>query len=275
MMKKALRELLVSVSLAILGGAAGFPPDIGAQIPRPVPPRTAPPDSAGMTGMSGMSGMSGMTDQAMGMPADENMMKHMRLTPPRPATHDDTVRAMKIADDLRRAIAKYQDTSAAVADGYRMFAPNIKNQRVYHFTNYRRAFMAAFHFDASRPTSILYKRGDDGRLHLVGAMYTMPKRASLDRLDERVPLGIARWHQHVNWCLPRKGEETRFIEHRDGAPVFGPESPIATKAECGAVGGRFFENLGGWMVHANVYEGHDLATVWGDDHRGGGPGHHM
>jgi hypothetical protein len=28
-------------------------------------------------------------------------------------------------------------------------------------------------------------------------------------------------------------------------------------------------------VHANVYEGHDLATVWGDDHRGGGPGHHM
>ncbi|HTI65657.1 MAG TPA: hypothetical protein VL524_19170 [Gemmatimonadaceae bacterium] len=266
MMKNALGEVLVSVSLAILGAATGFPPRIGAQVQRPMPPRSAPPDSAGMAGM---------TDEAMDMPADENMMKHMRLTPPRAATHADTVRAMKLADDLRQAIAKYQDTSAAVADGYRMFAPNIKNQRVYHFTNYGRAFMAAFHFDATKPTSILYKRGDDGRLHLVGAMYTMPKRASLDRLDERVPLGIARWHEHVNWCVPRKGEEARFTEHRNGAPVFGPESPIATKAECDTVGGRFFENLGGWMVHANVYEGHDLATVWSDDHRGGGHGHHM
>jgi hypothetical protein len=219
--------------------------------------------------------MTGMADEAMGMPADDNMAKHMRLTPPRPATHDDSVRASSVADELRRAIAKYQDTAAAVADGFRMFAPGIKNQRVYHFTNYGNAFMAAFRFDAAKPTSILYERGSDGRLHLVGAMYTMPKRASLDRLNDRVPLGIAHWHQHVNWCIPPKGQEARFAERRDGAPVFGPESPIATKAACDAVGGRFVDSFGGWMVHANVYEGHDLATVWSDDHHAGGHAHHL
>jgi hypothetical protein len=48
--------------------------------------------------------------------------------------------------------------------------------------------------------------------------------------------------------------------------VFGPESPIATKAECDAVNGDFHPNLFGWMIHANVVEGHDLASIWGDDH---------
>lgn len=254
-------------ALPTLAGIAGFPLASCAQTRHPMPrAAAASPDSTRMTEM---------TDEAMGTPADDNMMKHMRLTPSRPATHDDTVRAMKVADELRVAIAKYQDTSAAVADGYRMFAPNIKNQRVYHFTNYGNAFMAAFRFDPARPTSILYHRGSDGRLHLVGAMYTMPKRAPLDRLNERVPLGIAQWHQHVNWCLPPKGQEARLAERRNGAPVFGPASPIATKPECEAAGGRFIESFGGWMVHANVYEGHDVTTVWGDDHHGAGHAHHM
>ncbi|MGE5102592.1 MAG: hypothetical protein ACM3SX_21605, partial [Deltaproteobacteria bacterium] len=125
--------------------------------------------------MNDSAQMTGMADHVMTGPMDENMMKHMELTPLRAATRDDTVRATKIADELRRAIEKYQDTAVARADGYTMFLPNVKQQRVYHFTNYRRAFLAAFHFDASKPTSILYKRGEDGALHLVGAMYTMPK----------------------------------------------------------------------------------------------------
>ena len=266
-MKNAPIGLLVGFALPILTVIAGFPLRACAQVPRGT--------SRGSVMPADSASMAGMTDAAMNTPADRNMAKHMRLTPSRPATHDDTLRATKLADELRRSIAKYQDTSAAVADGYRMFAPNIKNQRVYHFTNYGRAFMAAFRFDPTKPTSILYKRADDGRLYLVGAMYTMPKRASLDRLNDRVPLGIARWHQHVNWCLPPKGQESRLAERRDGEPVFGPESPIATRAECDAVGGRFFANLGGWMVHANVYEGRDIATVWGDDHRGDGRDHHM
>jgi hypothetical protein len=212
--------------------------------------------------------MAGMADRAMSGTMNDNMMKHMELTPVRAATHDDTVRAMRLAGELKQAIAKYADTSAAVADGYRMFLPNVKQQQVYHFTNYGRAFMEAFRFDPAKPTSILYSRGADGKLELVGAMYTMPKNASLDRLNDRVPLGVARWHKHVNWCLPKRGSESRYLERRNGEPVFGPESPIATKAGCDAVGGDFHPSLFGWMIHANVEKGHDVASIWGDDHHG-------
>ena len=218
--------------------------------------------------------MAGMAEHAMSGPMDENMMKHMQLTPLRTPTHDDSVRATKVAAELKQAIAKYQDTAAAVADGYEMFLPGVKNQRVYHFTNNGRALLSAFRFDPAKPTSVLYKRGADGKLHLVGAMYTMPKNASLSRLDARVPLGIARWHEHVNWCLPKRGDAARWLEQRDGKPVFGPESPIATKAECDAVNGDFHPNLFGWMLHANVYEGTDLASIFADDHHEGDPKPH-
>jgi hypothetical protein len=225
------------------------------------------------TGAMDSARMAGMADHAMSGSMDENMMKHMELTPVRAATHDDSVRAMHLAGELKQAIAKYSDTAVAVAEGYKLFLPNVKQQKVYHFTNYGRAFMEAFRFDPAKPTSILYSRGADGKLRLVGAMYTMPKNASLARLDDRVPLGVARWHKHVNWCLPKKGSESRYLERKNGAPVFGPESPIATKAECDAAGGDFHPSLFGWMIHANVVEGHDLATIWGDDHHGEGHEH--
>lgn len=258
-MKTARIGTFVGLAVPILAAATWFPTTVAAQSgqPRPVPGVRPMNDSAQMTGMA---------DHVMTGPMDENMMKHMELTPLRAATRDDTVRATKIADELRRAIEKYQDTAVARADGYTMFLPNVKQQRVYHFTNYRRAFLAAFHFDASKPTSILYKRGADGALHLVGAMYTMPKNATLDRLDARVPLGVAQWHKHVNWCVPKRGDQARWTEQRDGHPVFGPESPIATKAACDAVNGDFHPNTFGWMVHANVVEGHDIASIWSDGH---------
>jgi hypothetical protein len=210
--------------------------------------------------------MAGMADHAMSGPMDDNMMKHMRLTPSRTPTHADSVRATKIVAELKQAIAKYQDTAVAVAEGYKMFLPDVKNQRVFHFTNNGRALLSAFHFDPAKPTSVLYKRGADGKLHLVGAMYTVPKNASLARLNDRVPLGIARWHEHVNWCVPKKGDVARWVEQKNGKPVFGPESPIDSKASCDAVGGDFHENIFGWMLHANVYEGTDLASIFADDH---------
>jgi hypothetical protein len=215
--------------------------------------------------------MVGMADHAMGnMGMDSIMSLHMQMTPTRVATHEDSTRALALVAELRRAIAKYKDVSVAEHDGFRMFLPNVKNQRVYHFTNYRNALEAAFTFAPEQPTSLLYKRGPDGQLRLVGAMYTMPKRASLEKLDERVPLGIAQWHKHVNWCLPKRGETDRWMERKDGHPVFGPESPIATQAACDAVGGDFHESLFGWMIHVNVYAGDDLSSIFGEDHAHGG-----
>jgi hypothetical protein len=96
-------------------------------------------------------------------------------------------------------------------------------------------------------------------------MYSMPRRASLDKLNDRVPLSIAHWHQHVNWCVPKRGEMSRWTETKNGAPVFGPDSPIATKAECDAVDGDFHEHLLGWMIHANVFAGDNLGAIWADD----------
>ena len=216
-----------------------------------------PPDSARIVGAA---------DATMSGPMSAEAKRHMLLSPTRPATATDTARARDVATRLKAALTKYADTTAAVADGYRMFLPQVKTQRVYHFTNYRRAFTAAFNFDATKPTSILYTKNADGSFRLIGAMYTAPKRMRASRLDSRVPLSIGRWHKHVNWCLPKRGEGARYAETRDGRPIFGPESPIATKAECSAVGGQFHETLFGWMIHANVFEEDDLQTIFGHDH---------
>jgi hypothetical protein len=255
-----LRTLATAMfGLPILFAVAGFPRGVLAQAGHihPTAPAKGATDSAKMAGMA---------DHAMSGAMSANMMKHMEMTPTRTPTRADSLRATAVATDLKRAIAKYADTAAAVADGYQMFLPNIKTQHVYHFTNNRHAVGAAFHFDATKPTSILYSRGADGALHLVGAMYTMPKNAKLDRLNDRVPLSIARWHKHVNWCVPKKGDEARWLEQKAGAPTFGPESAIATKAECDSVRGDFHPSLFGWMIHANVYEGTNLGAIFADDH---------
>lgn len=244
-------------TLLTLAALATFPAALVAQS------AAAPRDSAAAIGadmaMGEMKGMSGMEHHHESATA----MLHMRMTPTRSPTHDDSTRARKLAAEIRAAIARYADTSAAVADGYRMFLPGVKQQRIYHFTSRRNAVAESFRFDPTKPTSLLYERRAGG-LHLVGAMYTMPRRASMDRLDERIPLSIGRWHQHVNWCLPRLGEMSRWTERRDGKPLFGPESPIATKSACDAVGGRFHDVLFGWMIHANVFAGDDLATIFGE-----------
>ena len=215
---------------------------------------------------SAHAGHSTATHDALGGGGNEAL--HMLMTPTRPVAQGDSARAAAIAATLRASIAKYADTTAAVADGYRMFAPQIKNQRVYHFTRGWNAVQEAFRFDPAKPTSLLYARGSDGTLHLMGGMYTAPKRWSADKLDERIPLSVARWHKHVNWCIPPRGQRARWLERANGAPVFGPESPIATKAACDAVGGIFYADPLGWMVHANVMTSSDPAVIWGDEHAG-------
>lgn len=217
-------------------------------------------------------GMGGMTmDDPPGAAAHEAMAghmaegAHMRMTPTRPATHADTVRATAIGDTLRRALAKYSDPAAAERDGFRLFAPSVKNQKVFHYTKWSNALGEAFRFDPSKPTSILYKKDSTGRVKIVGAMYTMPKRTKVDDLDKRVPLSVTQWHLHTNLCVPKKGDERRYAELRNGKPLFGLTGSITTKEACDAANGRFSPVLFGWMVHANVFEGTDLKSVWGHD----------
>jgi hypothetical protein len=58
---------------------------------------------------------------------------------------------------------------------------------------------------------------------------------------------------------------------RDGKLLFGPSGSITTKQACDENDGRWFDHVFGWMVHANVFAGNDLATVWGEDHRASAP----
>jgi len=190
---------------------------------------------------------------------------HFILTPTRIPTAADSSRAAAIVDTLRRAIAKYADVHAAEADGFRLFARRVKNQPVFHYTRWLSAGRAAYEFDPARPTSLLYRREANGSMRLIGAMFTAPQLSTPAELDRRIPLSIARWHLHTNVCIPPLLQRERWKETREGAPLFGPASPIATKAACDDVGGRFLPKLFGWMVHVNVFE-NDPASIWAMPH---------
>ncbi len=219
--------------------------------------------SQGMGGMAMDDPPGNSAHEAMAGKMTENA--HMQMTAPRPLTRADSVRAMAIADTLRRALAKYADPAAAERDGFKLFAPKLKNPKVYHYTKSLNAIGAVFHFDPAKPTSILYKKDASGRMQITGAMYTMPKRASPDELDKRVPLSVTQWHLHTNLCTPKKGDERRYAELRNGRPLFGLAGSITTKEACDAENGRFTPVIFGWMVHANVFEGTDLRSVWAHD----------
>src|SRR5271165_1668128 len=88
--------------------------------------------------------------------------------------------ALFVVGVVLAAIPNYKDYHVALNDGYKIFLPNVP-QPEYHFTNYTNGFLEAFTFDPARPTSLLYKKATDG-YELVGAMYTMPKRANEEQL---------------------------------------------------------------------------------------------
>jgi hypothetical protein len=192
---------------------------------------------------------------------------HMEMTPKWPLAPGDSARAAEIVTVLRRSLEPYRDAAVALRDGYRPFLPRVQQQRVYHFTSWVNALGARSRFDPARPTSLLYKKDASGKLVLVGAMYTDRADTPAEELNRRIPLSIARWHRHVNWCLPPRGAPGRWRDTADGQPVFGPRSPVATRAACDAVGGRFVPQLFGWMVHVDAFAGDAPQEIWSDaDH---------
>jgi len=172
---------------------------------------------------------------------------HMQMTEMRTETPADIERANHIVAQLRLGIDKCRDYHSALNDGFRIFLPDIP-QPEYHFTNYKNGFLAALHFDPAQPTSLLYRKTGDG-YELVGAMYTMPKRAGEDQLNERVPLSVAMWHLHTNLCMPRLGQAKTADWSK-----FGLKGSIYTQEACDAAGGNFHPSVFGWMVHVYPYE---------------------
>ena len=210
-----------------------------------------------MGSMPGMSGMGGTNQGSMGSMGGNMgaMSLHMAWSHTRPETDADRKRAEQIAETLKKSLAKYQDYHVAEQAGYKPFHPELK-QRMVHFTRNWYAIKAAFTFNPSEPTSLLYRPLPGGGYALIGAMYTAPRRMSEEKLDERVPLSVARWHQHVNLCFPPKDKMAT-----EDWTKFGFNGTIATKEVCDAAGGRFFPVIFGWMVHVYPWES-DQAKVW-------------
>lgn len=190
-----------------------------------------------------------------------HMAGHMQFTALHPVQPGDQARADAVVAAARAAMEPYKDYNKALADGYKIFLPNVKHQKMYHFTSYANARLAAFQFDPSRPTSLLYKKTPDGGYKLVGAMYTDRADASESDLDQRIPLSIARWHQHINFCKAPEGQEAGYFG-KDAK--FGLMGSITTADACDAAGGTFKPHLFGWMVHVYPYET-DPKKIWAAD----------
>lgn len=185
-----------------------------------------------------------------------DMGPHMKMTALRPPKPGDAARAHQVADEARRASEKYTDYHTALAEGYKIFHAELP-QKMYHFTNYGYAMEAAFRFNPDHPTSLLYeKHGEDYKL--IGVMYTAPKRFTEDQLDERIPLSVAQWHEHVNFCVPPAGRRKEMMgPHAE----FGLRGSITTQEACDAAGGTFHPVIFNWMVHLYPFE-KDQARIW-------------
>jgi hypothetical protein len=218
--------LIAIASLAIAGTTAGF----AARRPARQNQQQKPGDNSGqnqnMPGMdNGMPGMDmdhDMPGMKMGQGPEEKdqqaehgamdamshmhhhqMGPHMYMTKLRAATPQDWAKADEIAGELRDSIEKYKDYHVALADGFRIFMPNLP-QAEYHFTNYYNGFLESFSFDPARPTSLLYKKTKTG-YDLIGAMYTMPKRVSEEQCLSASRSGTCTPNSA---CLPRASAAT-------------------------------------------------------------------
>lgn len=210
-----------------------------------------------------MKGMSGGMDSEGSAPIMHSMEghsmdmgPHMKMTSLRDPKPGDEERARKVLAAARRVAEGYQDYHTALNEGFQIFLPNVP-QKMYHFTNYSNAFEAAFEFNPDHPTSLLYeKHGKDYKL--VGVMYTAPKRFGEDELDQRIPLSIAQWHEHVNYCKPPADQKKEPLGPH---PKFGLNGSIVTKEECDANGGAFHPLIFNWMLHLYPLEKTE-ADIW-------------
>lgn len=196
----------------------------------------------------------GMPD---GMP---HMAGHMYMTSLRPSHAGDQQKADSVVAAAKQAMTPYQDYRKALADGYTIFLPDVP-QPQYHFTKRAYGFEAAFEFDPLKPTSLLYKKNADGGYTLVGVMYTDRVSATEEELNERIPLSIARWHQHINFCKAPKGQEAAYFGPN---AKFGLRGSITTEEACNQASGEFRPHLFGWMVHVYPNET-DPKKIWSVD----------
>ena len=239
-----------------------------------------------------MSAMGSTSGAPMGMGAHLHMDEHMKMTELRPENPQDAERARDLLSRLRDSLQPYRDYRVALEQGFKIFLADVP-QDVYHFTDFETA-NAEYHgqFLVERPGSLLYVKTGNDNYVLVGAMYSAPAFYTPDGLNELIPLSVARWHQHVDICLPKgitlngllrdnigadqtdmpgmlpiaANPDALLLDHRLGFMAdgrFGFEGSIHDAAACSAAGGNFLPLAFGWMVHVYPFQGDDLKVAYG------------
>jgi hypothetical protein len=201
-----------------------------------------------------MMGMAGMNVMGESM---EAMANHMCVTPMRPPQPGDEEKAKALVAEVRAAIEKYKDYKKAVADGYVQANPTV-DQPQFHFNNDANAKLADSAFNPAKPTSLLYFRTPAQKFRLEGVMYTARPNATEDELNQRIPLSVARWHKHTNFC---GAPENKVKEYFGKSPKFGMFGSIHTKEACDAERGTFLPVVFTWMIHVFPYE-NDFKNVF-------------
>ena len=194
-----------------------------------------------------MAAMAGMNVMGESMAA---MANHMCITPMRAAEPGDEQKARAVIEQVRTTIEKYKDYKKAIADGYVQANPTV-DQPQFHFNNEANAKLADSEFDPTRPTSLLYFRTPMQKFKLEGVMFTARPNATEDELNQRIPLSVARWHKHTNFC---GAPENKVKEYFGKNPKFGMFGSIHTKDACDAEGGTFLPVVFTWMIHVFPYE---------------------
>jgi hypothetical protein len=194
-----------------------------------------------------MSGMEGMSDAGPSMVAMEG---HMDMTPLRPRQPGDEERARAVVATVKASIERYKNYRKALADGYVIANPNLK-QPQYHFINQANQREADLRFDPSKPSALLYRRTPMLEYKLEGVMFTLNANASEEELNQRLPLSIARWHRHTNFCESPVDDPKEYMSEH---PRFGMFGSIKTKEACDAAHGVFHPYVFTWMLHFFPYE---------------------
>jgi hypothetical protein len=174
------------------------------------------------------------------------MGNHMQMSLKGDPAPGDAERAKAILAAATGVLAHYRDVNTAIHDGYKPFYPTGRIGEEIHYTNYRYRNKEQQKIDYNRPGSILYKRTAEG-LIAVGVMYTAPADASPQQLDAIVPLSIATWHRHVDFC---GGPRNLPASDRFGPNArFGPQGSIHTEEACRAAQGLWIPVVFNWMTH--------------------------
>ncbi len=187
------------------------------------------------------------------------MNSHMQMSLKAAAQPGDEQRAQEILVAARRVLTKYADLSTAEEAGYKRFGRADRMGEEVHYTNYRYGRQAQWGVNYDHPTSILYKRTEQG-MQAVGVMYTAPQDATAAQLNTIVPLSVGTWHRHVDFCGGPKSlpYDEQFGPHAQ----FGMRGSIHTEAACKAAGGLWIPVVFGWMTH--VYpNAKSRSEIWG------------